>query len=652
MISHRFQSIVMAVSFWVTIWGQSPETVAGEKAAGAGHEILVPVTSGPATHLAAKEIAKYLQQMTADTWVITHDPSAAGKARIELGISNDLGQDGFQLKKDGGRIHILGGSSRGCLYGAYAWLEALGCRWPLPGEEYEIVPRISSIDAFEETRSEPAVRRRGMVYVIYDPGDLSVLERVDFLAKNRFNYLFMHATDLQVELRSRLGRALAEREMGFEFGGHLLPSFLPRDLFDTHPDYFRMDNGKRTANLNMCPSSDEAVDIMAKNIRARYLDPLGKEFSSLETLHFWPDDLFEGGWCACPKCKVYSESDQSLLILNRLSDRLGLDNVMLAHCAYHTSIKPPEKVIGNRGVRLMFAPRERSYLKPMGACHANQWYLECLKGLVKAVPREPEVFEYYHDMILFRCLPMPLHRIIGEDVKVYKAQGIDGIASLSFQAYDRVAYGPNTFILGRALWRGEGASGDISEYCSAVYGSAGSAMERYFDLLFEFCATAMDTCPYDGFVDLRFLPPSQSGLQDHASALKQLVNEEHLNRIEAQLDQALRASNDSHRSRIEQQRYLWRFARVEVPAIYEGLAAKPIIDRALQATSSPEESAEAIARLEKTIGSIDAATQLLYAIPVELRGPFAVKGQGAANEREMSYINSLQAIVNQLKKTE
>lgn len=640
----------MAALLCAAILGQTLDTVAEQRGTGAGHEIFIPAQSGPATLLAAKEITKYLQQMTGKPWAITSDPSAAGKARIALGISTDLGQDGYQLKKEGGQIQILGGSSRGCLYGAYAWLEALGCRWPLPGNEYEIVPRISSIDAFEETHSEPAVRRRGMVYVIYDPGDLSVLERIDFLAKNRFNYLFMHATDLQAELRSRLAQALAEREMGFEFGGHLLPSFLPRDLFDTHPDYFRMENGQRTAQLNMCPMSDEAVDLMAKNIRARYLDPFKKEFATLETLHFWPDDLFEGGWCGCPKCKEYSESDQSLLILNRLSDRLGLDNVKLAHCAYHTSIKPPEKVTGQRGVRLMFAPRERSYLKPMGACHANRWYLECLKGLVKAVPHEPEVFEYYHDMILFRCLPMPLHRIIGEDVKVYKAQGTDGIASLSFQAYDRTAYGPNTFILGRALWRGEGDSGDIREYCEAVYGPAGPAMESYFDLLFELCATAMDTCPYDGFVDLRFLPPNQSGLQEHASALKRLVSEKHLNRIEEQLDQALQASDDIHRARIEQQLCLWRFVRVEVPAIHEGLAAKPIIDRALQATSSREERAEAIARLEKILAGINNATQLLYSIPAELRGPFASKGQGAANERETAYVHSLQAIVNQLKK--
>src|SRR5262249_46748148 len=153
---------------------------------------------------------------------------------------------------------------------------------------------------------------------------------------------------------------------------------------------------------------------------------------------------------------------------------------------------------GTDKVRLMYAPRERCYRHALDECETNQRYLAYLRGLLKAVPKEPEVFEYYHDLILFRFLPMPLHPTIGKDVAIYKAAGLDGIASLSFSTYSSWAYGPNTYVLGKALWRGAGAPEDITEYCAAVYGPAGATMKEYFDELFDLDATAMETCGYAG----------------------------------------------------------------------------------------------------------------------------------------------------------
>src|SRR6185369_5177594 len=100
-------------------------------------------------------------------------------------------------------------------------------------------------------------------------------------------------------------------------------------------------------------------------------------------------------------------------------------------------------------------PRERCYRHALGECEANKRYLKYLKGLVKAVPSEPEVFEYYHDAILSRYMPVPMYPTIGKDVKVYREAGIDGLDSLYLQTYSDWAFGINTYALGKALWRGE-----------------------------------------------------------------------------------------------------------------------------------------------------------------------------------------------------
>ena len=268
---------------------------------------------------------------------------------------------------------------------------------------------------------------------------------------------------------------------------------------------------------------------------------------------------------------------------------------------------------------------------------------------MKAIPHEPVVFEYYHDLILFRFLPMPLHKIIGRDVEVYKAAGIDGISSLSFHGYNRWAYGPNSYVLGRALWRGLDCPDDIRDYCQDIYGPAAAAMEKYFDMLFELCATAMDTCEYDGIVDLRAPPPNQRGVKAHQAKLEPLVADAHLDRIEANLDEALRAAGDPFRSRVQQQCILWRFARKETCTIYKEIAIVPQATAALGPDATPQQRQEAIDLIEEILRDIDAGTEILRAAPENLKGTFAKEDSGAFNERKTIYKDHLNYWLTKLK---
>ncbi len=62
-------------------------------------------------------------------------------------------------------------------------------------------------------------------------------------------------TDRFREFRQRMNRV----GIAVEFEMHALTWILPRDLFDAHSDWFRMDeNGERTPRFNCCASSDAA----------------------------------------------------------------------------------------------------------------------------------------------------------------------------------------------------------------------------------------------------------------------------------------------------------------------------------------------------------------------------------------------------------
>jgi hypothetical protein len=401
----------------------------------------------------------------------------------------------------------------------------------------------------------------------------------------------------------------------------------------------------------MCPSSEGAADVMAKNAK-ELLDDLKGDFQKLETLHLWPDDLFAGGWCSCPECKGLSPSDQSLLVLNKLAERLALGETMLGHCAYHASVTPPEKITAHENVRLMFAPRERSYRYPLDGCESNRWYLKQLKGLINKVPRQPEVFEYYHDLMLFRFLPMPLHKIIGRDTEVYQQAGITGIGSLSFQNYSFLAYGPNAYILGRCLWRGKGSREDIRNYCNDIYGpKAGPLMVEYFDQLFELCATAMDTSGYKGFADLRIPPPYQAGVHQHAERLAPLVTTDHLDAIETTIQQAL-LCDEPYRTRVQKQYMLWKFARQEVQTIYLTIKSVPMIPEALSPDASAEKKAAAARRIRRILHNIESGTAMLVTMNDGLTGPFVEKGNSSFEERNSTYQRKLRIWLRRLENSQ
>jgi hypothetical protein len=160
----------------------------------------------------------------------------------------------------------------------------------------------------------------------------------------------------------------------------------------------------------------------------------------------------------------------------------------------------------------------------------------------------------------------------------------------------------------------------------------------------------MDTCAYEGFVDLRQPPPNQPGVVEHAAKLAPLVEASHLDEIEACLKQALQAAECKHyRDRVARQLPLWRFARRETQTIYKGLRAVPVVSRALDSGSTIEQRAEAIEMIEGVTRGVDAGTAILDSIPEEWKGSFVRRDNGAYRERLGMYKQTWYRWLTQLK---
>ena len=122
-----------------------------------GQTIVIAEKPLPANDRAAKELQKYVAQMTGQTLAIQNDasPLPAGHAILigpsrhldALGVKLDkekLGDDGFILKSVGPHLVIAGPGPRGSMYGTYELLERQGVRWFTP--KVTIVPKIPTLE--------------------------------------------------------------------------------------------------------------------------------------------------------------------------------------------------------------------------------------------------------------------------------------------------------------------------------------------------------------------------------------------------------------------------------------------------------------------------------------------------------------------------
>ncbi len=235
------------------------------------------------------------------------------------------------------------------------------------------------------------------------------------------------------EYRSLLDYAVS-RGLRIEYEMHAASFLVKRELFEKHPEYFRMDEtGKRTPHLNFCFSNPEAMEIALASA-----ENLAKDlYASEPNYYFWLDDDAKGSGCKCEKCRVYSFSDQQLLFENALIKRLRRKNARasVSHLAYYQAMRPPEKIQPEEGIFLEYAPIERDMKRSLFSQGADTKHIHALLDFFGR--KNARVLEYWFDNSYFSSWkkpPQPFspdNALIREDIGFYASLGFDNIASFA-----------------------------------------------------------------------------------------------------------------------------------------------------------------------------------------------------------------------------
>jgi Domain of unknown function (DUF4838) len=436
-----------------------------KKAGGAPPTISVThaANAGETASTAARELANGLASMVGREAIVHSDATIDARAiLVAWGTGgsggrepNSLSDDRFQVSRPGeDSLAIQAGSERGLMHAVHDLMERLGARF-IPGAASHF-PKLSA-SALAKAKPytvTPQFKRRGFVSDIMtwnytDPERLELhlkfdREFIPWMARrgiNTFEYIrHAHDTRLRIDELVPLYKAFG---IGVEYGGHVLQILMPREKFQSHPEYFPTGaDGVRMAHGNLCVSNPEAVRIVCEGA-LRYV----REYPENEMLHVWGADVWEGAWCKCPQCKKLSPQMQYMKIINAVAaaEESAAGGVPVAYLAYHDTIDPDPKLRPLPNVWFEWAPRERCYVHAIDdpACTINPRYFESLKRYIDIFDGRGHVFEYYADAILFGGLGFATPKVIARDLQAYSALGIESIANLTFGAYSVLAYPVN-----------------------------------------------------------------------------------------------------------------------------------------------------------------------------------------------------------------
>jgi len=231
--------------------------------------------------------------------------------------------------------------------------------------------------------------------------------------------------------------ALEAQGVCVEYHCHALSYLLPRELFGTKPDWFRMNrDGIRVADANCCASNPEALEALSLAC-AKLAEDLP---TTNHRYHLWLDDISDGG-CYCEHCRQISRSDQALTIVHAMLDGLKRTDpkAKLSYLAYHETIEAPQ-LRPHPDVYLEYAPMNRDYHLPLNTpdCEKNMRQFRPLENLIRTFgKKDATALDYWMDNSLFSGWKKPPKRLVpnlsvaASDAELYRLVGMEYITTFA-----------------------------------------------------------------------------------------------------------------------------------------------------------------------------------------------------------------------------
>jgi hypothetical protein len=538
------------------LWGSSSAEVSSDHPvvlAKDGHAtaaILLPSRPGEVLQFAAKELRKYLLQLSGASFDLDAS-GATASAKIRLAVRTNLPFEGYRISVRGRDILLSGGSERAVLYAAYDFLGRLGCAWLAPDFAFYhghagYIPKFRKLSYYakEDVVERPVFRFRKLDIIGRNSTVQDLVRIIDWMPKLRFNTVvipFGGSLDRWEKLRTTLVPELRKRGLLLELGGHGYQRFLSASedsgrLFRYHPNWFGRDSMCQPVpsdRMVFNTENPEAVRYFIDRV-IHYL----RGHPEVDLFDLWPPDGAE--WPACKSPRRYPSLQQAALAnqVDSAIKKMGT-GVRLEIIAYDRTLLPPDSMILHPDILVDLCPIDQNFESQIDdtAVTENARYVSALKAWQAVFSGAIGIYSYYRKSA-WRSLPVVIPRYIQHDLRWYAARDMKGISCYAYHD-DWFTYELNHYILGQVAWNPEVRVDSLLRmFCVGRYGAyAGEALSAEL-----FCGHAVRTTgslPFSRLKALSQIAASQSLLKKHMIRLKKARSETRDSVVSANLSRLL-----------------------------------------------------------------------------------------------------------------
>jgi hypothetical protein len=300
--------------------------------------LIPPAVSGAET--AGNELARCIEALRKQSGLAQAVPvedASAGAPPDTVPVillnagGEDRNQNGFSWRAGGDRVEIYGKSGRGLCNGTFDFLSALGISWPEPDRERlppfnRAHPYIYDLSRARSFRpSDPDRIRRRRLFFRSLPLTRESEPRIRWAARNGIDGVVFPlgkeayaSTLFGGSCRETLMSTANSYALALEAGGGDLSLLVPRRLFRSGRELFRMDGGERKKDRHFCSTNPEAIRILK-----REAGEIFQAHPKTDVFHLWPERDHETDWCSCPACRAFTAGEQNLIAVCAAADALA-----------------------------------------------------------------------------------------------------------------------------------------------------------------------------------------------------------------------------------------------------------------------------------------------------------------------------------------
>ena len=456
--------------------------------------IVVPTDATPSVKFAAGELQTFIEAISGAKLEIADAlPKTDSPAILVAGNAPETGklkEDGFVIRTGGARILIAGHGERGTLFGVYAFLETLGCRWLVPGDLGQVIPKHPTIDV----------------------PSLDVMESPDFDVRAFF---VGNTPDAAVwALRNRMN-GFYSFDFAKDHGGllcfqpplthiHSFYQLVPiEQYYSTRPEYYPLIGGKRakisSARGQLCTTNPDVIRIVAEQAREYF-----KQNPWVRFFTIGPNDGM--GWCECEKCRALdaklcnnktwsfrnskepATTDRLAVFSNAVAELAlrDLPGRELCTFAYVNYVEPPVTAVPDKRVVhwvCQYAPACYNHEINDPACLDNAAFDKSLRGWAKVEPWMG--FYAYTDKSMWVGLPRPVTPQMAAGIKYLYSLGVRKYVAQS-NAMSWPQMGGLYYVTAKLLWEADRPAQEIlDDYYQNFFGPAAGAMRQFDDAVWK-----------------------------------------------------------------------------------------------------------------------------------------------------------------------